>query len=123
MIQELRPKLSQIPGINAYLQIPPTIRIGGSLTKSAIPVHSAESGYGGAVCQPPKFEGALRQLPQLQDVTSDLQVNNPQLTVQVDHDKAHALGVTPDQISQCALFGLRYAAGQARSTRQTMSTT
>src|ERR1041385_2828871 len=34
VIQELRGKLAQIPGINVYLQIPPTIRIGGSLTKS-----------------------------------------------------------------------------------------
>ena len=34
VIQELRPKMAKIPGINVYLQIPPTIRIGGSLTKS-----------------------------------------------------------------------------------------
>jgi len=34
VIQELRPKLANIPGINVYLQIPPTIRIGGNLTKS-----------------------------------------------------------------------------------------
>jgi hydrophobic/amphiphilic exporter-1 (mainly G- bacteria), HAE1 family len=45
------------------------------------------------------MEAAMRALPQLQDVTSDLQVKNPQLSVQVDRDKAYALGVTPDQIS------------------------
>jgi hydrophobic/amphiphilic exporter-1 (mainly G- bacteria), HAE1 family len=100
VIQELRPKLSQIPGINAYLQIPPTIRIGGSLTKSQYQYTLQSPDTAELYANTPKFEGALRQLPQLQDVTSDLQVNNPQLTVQVDHDKAYALGVTPDQISQ-----------------------
>jgi HAE1 family hydrophobic/amphiphilic exporter-1 len=48
----------------------------------------------------PKLEAALRNSPMLQDVTSDMQVNNPQLNVIVDRDKAYAMGVTPDQVSQ-----------------------
>lgn len=47
----------------------------------------------------PKLEAALHQLPQLQDISSDLQIHNPQLTVQVDRDKAYALGLTAQQIS------------------------
>jgi HAE1 family hydrophobic/amphiphilic exporter-1 len=45
----------------------------------------------------------------LQDVTSDLQVNNPQLTVEVDHDKAYALGLTPAQVSDAlySAYGTR----------------
>src|SRR6476620_8267430 len=74
VIQELRPKVSQIPGLNVFMQIPPTIRIGGSLTKSQYQytLQSPDTAqlYGDA----PKLEGALRVLPQLQDVTSDLQV-------------------------------------------------
>ena len=34
VIQELRPKLAGVPGIRAFLQNPPPIRIGGQLTKS-----------------------------------------------------------------------------------------
>src|ERR1044071_9858134 len=34
VIQELRPKLAAVTGINAFLQNPPPIRIGGQLTKS-----------------------------------------------------------------------------------------
>ena len=33
IIQELRPKLAQIPGFNVYLQIPPLIRVGGISSK------------------------------------------------------------------------------------------
>ena len=99
VIQEIRPKLAQIPGVTAYLQIPPTIRIGGSLTKSTYQYTLQTPDTQELYEVEPKLEAALKELPQLQDVTSDLQVKNPQLSVQVDRDKAYALGVTPDQIS------------------------
>ncbi len=108
-IQELRPKLANIPGINVFMQVPPTIRIGGALTKSqyqyTLQTPDTDELYQSA----PKLESALRSLPQLQDVTSDLQVKNPQLTVEVDHDKAYALGVTPDQVSDAlySAYGTR----------------
>jgi HAE1 family hydrophobic/amphiphilic exporter-1 len=37
-------------------------------------------------------------LPQLLDVTSDIQTKNPQLNVDIDRDKASAVGVTAQQI-------------------------
>jgi HAE1 family hydrophobic/amphiphilic exporter-1 len=111
VIQELRPKLAAVPGINVYLQIPPTIRIGGSLTKSqyqyTIQTPDTEKLYALA----PKVEAALRESPLLQDVTTDLQVKNPQLTVDVDRDKAYALGVSPDQVANSL-----YSAYGARQT-------
>ena len=39
----------------------------------------------------------MRTLPILQDVNSDLQIKNPQLNVDVDRDKASALGVSAAQ--------------------------
>ena len=99
VIQELRPKLANIPGINVYLQIPPTIRIGGSLTKSQYQYTMQTPDTDKLYALAPKVEAALRQSPLLQDVTSDLQVQNPQLTVDVDRDKAYALGVSPDQVA------------------------
>jgi HAE1 family hydrophobic/amphiphilic exporter-1 len=109
VIQELRPKVAQIPGINVFMQVPPTIRIGGSLTKSQYQYTLQSPDTKELYTDTPKLEAALKKLPQLQDVTSDLQVKNPQLTVQVDHDKAYALGVTPEQISQAlySAYGTR----------------
>ncbi len=99
VVQELRPKLARIPGINVFVQVPPTIRIGGALTKSqyqyTLQSPDTEELYQDA----PKLEAALRALPQLQDVTTDMLLQNPQLTVEVDHDKASALGLTSDQVS------------------------
>ena len=48
--------------------------------------------------QSPVLETRLRQLPGLQDVTSDLQIKNPQVNVEINRDKASALGVTAQQI-------------------------
>ncbi len=95
IIQELRPKLAQIPGINVYLQNLPPIRIGGTLTKSqyqyTLQSPNSEELYQYA----PQLEQRLRGLTQLQDVTSDLQIKNPQVTVNIDRDKAAALNVDP----------------------------
>jgi hydrophobic/amphiphilic exporter-1 (mainly G- bacteria), HAE1 family len=109
VLQELRPKVANIPGVNVFMQIPPTIRIGGSLTKSQYQYTLQSPDTDELYASAPKLEAALRALPQLQDVTSDLQAKNPQLSVMVDHDKAYALGVTPDQISNAlySAYGMR----------------
>ena len=109
VIQSLRPKISQIPGLNVFIQIPPTIRIGGSLTKSQYQYTLQTPDTNELYEAAPKLEAALRALPELQDVTSDLQVKNPQLTVEVDHDKAYALGLSPNQVSDAlySAYGTR----------------
>jgi len=102
IIQELRPKLASVPGINAFPQMLPPIRIGGQLTKSqyqfTLQSPDTDELYQGE----PKFESRLRSDPQfrtlLQDVTSDLQIKNPQVNVDIDRDKASSLGVTAQQV-------------------------
>jgi HAE1 family hydrophobic/amphiphilic exporter-1 len=46
----------------------------------------------------------MRGLPQLQDVTSDLQINNPQVNIGINRDKASALGVTAQQIEDTLYY-------------------
>jgi HAE1 family hydrophobic/amphiphilic exporter-1 len=103
IIQELRGKFAQVPGIAAYLQNPPPIRIGGRLTKSQYQytLHSADTDelyhYAGLLTD------QMAALPELQDVTNDAQITNPQVNVSIDRDKASTLGVTPAQI-ESALY-------------------
>jgi hydrophobic/amphiphilic exporter-1 (mainly G- bacteria), HAE1 family len=98
VIQELRPKLAAIPGINVYLQNPPTIRLGGSLSKSLYQFTLQDVDLKELYEWAPKMEERMKQLPGLQDVTSDLQITSPQVVVDIDRDKALALNVTADQI-------------------------
>jgi HAE1 family hydrophobic/amphiphilic exporter-1 len=55
----------------------------------------------------PALEEKMRRAPGLIDVTSDLQIKNPQVTVAINRDKAAALGVSAQQIED----GLYYAYG------------
>jgi HAE1 family hydrophobic/amphiphilic exporter-1 len=95
IIEELRPKLAQIPGINVYLQNLPPIRIGGALTKSQYQFTLQSPDTNELYQYAPLLEQKLRDIAQLQDVTSDLQIKNPQVTVSINRDKAAALNVDP----------------------------
>jgi HAE1 family hydrophobic/amphiphilic exporter-1 len=103
VIEGLRPKLNAIPGIRTYLQNPPLVRIGGMMSRSLYQFtlqgpEIAELYRAGA-----DFEDRLHTLPMLVDVTSDLQLNNPQVTVKIDREMASRLSVTADAI-ESALY-------------------
>ncbi|HPS94129.1 MAG TPA: efflux RND transporter permease subunit, partial [Deltaproteobacteria bacterium] len=110
IIQELRPKLAAIPGIQTYLQNPPPIRIGGYQTKSQYQYALQSPDIGELYRYAPVLEARLRDLQGFQDVTSDLQLKNPQISVSINRDKASALGISVLQIEQ--------ALGSAYSSRQ-----
>jgi len=96
--QELRPVLARIPGINVYLQNPPLIRIGGQLTKSQYQFTLQSPDTDELYSYATKFENELKKVSGLQDVTSDLLMKNPQVNIEIDRDKAAALGVTAAQV-------------------------
>lgn len=100
LIEELRPKLASIPGIKVFMQNLPTIRIGGQLTKSLYQITLQSSNTRELYYYDQIFESKMRDLPELQDVTSDLQIKNPQVNVEIDRDKAESLGVTAEQIEK-----------------------
>jgi hydrophobic/amphiphilic exporter-1 (mainly G- bacteria), HAE1 family len=104
LIQELRPKLAEIPGLRVFLQNPPTIPIGASFTKALyqLTLQSANPEELYRVAQ--TLENRMRALPILQDVTSDLQIKNLQLNVEIDRDKASALGISASQIENALYY-------------------
>ncbi|MEP0895243.1 efflux RND transporter permease subunit [Leptolyngbya sp. FACHB-1624] len=81
IVQALRPKLSQVPGIKVFLQNPPAINIGGQQTKAQYQFTLSSPSFEELQQASPKLEEALRKLPELQDVNSDLQIGNPQVQV------------------------------------------
>jgi HAE1 family hydrophobic/amphiphilic exporter-1 len=100
IIEELRPKVAHVPGIQMYLQNLPPIRLGGQLTKSLYQYTLQSPDTSELYAVAPTFEAKIATLPQLQDVTSDLQLKNPQVTIEIDRDKASVLGVTATQIEE-----------------------
>jgi hydrophobic/amphiphilic exporter-1 (mainly G- bacteria), HAE1 family len=110
LIEDLRPKLATVPGIRVYPQILPTIRIGGQLTKALYQYTLQDADLQELYHWAPLLLDRLRKLPGLQDVNSDLQITSPQIMVDINRDKASALGVTADQIESA--LGAAYGAKQ-----------
>ncbi|MGC1818083.1 MAG: efflux RND transporter permease subunit, partial [Casimicrobiaceae bacterium] len=98
IVQELRPTLQNIPGIRAFVQNVPAIRIGGQLTKSVYQYTLQGASTTELYQWAPRVEAKLKTLPGLTDVTSDLQITQPQISVQIDRNKASALGVSAQAI-------------------------
>ena len=98
IIQALRPKLAKIPGLRVFLQIPPPISIGGMMTKSQYQFTLQSPDTNQLYRHAALLEAKIRELPELQDVTSDLQITNPQVNVEINRDRASALYVTAKQV-------------------------
>jgi HAE1 family hydrophobic/amphiphilic exporter-1 len=100
IMEQLRPKLAHIPGLRVFLQPMPTIRIGGQLSKSLYQFTLQGPNTTELYRAAEQLEEQLRRVDILQDVTSDLQVRNPEVEVDIDRDHASALGVTAAQIEE-----------------------
>ncbi|MDP2156238.1 MAG: multidrug efflux RND transporter permease subunit [Nitrospirota bacterium] len=109
IIQKLRPKVMSVPGIMMFMQNPPPIRLEATLSKAqyqfVLQSPDTEDLYQNAAA----FEGKLRSMPMFQEVTSDLQIKNPQITLDIDRDRASSVGITVQQIedSLYSAYGAR----------------
>ncbi|HTX66521.1 MAG TPA: efflux RND transporter permease subunit [Opitutaceae bacterium] len=109
VVQQLRQQLAAIPGLAAYPQQPPTIRIGGQMSKALYQFSLYGSNLGELYRVAHDVEARFRALPQLVDVNTDLQITSPQVRVDIQRDRAAALGITPEQIEDAlySAFGTR----------------
>jgi hydrophobic/amphiphilic exporter-1 (mainly G- bacteria), HAE1 family len=109
--RQLQSKLSTIPGVRIFLQNPPVINIGGRQSKALYQYTLQGSDVDLLYASASALEQKLRERPELRDVTTDLQIRNPQIRVAIDRERAAAFGVSPAQI-EAALYGA-YGASQA----------
>jgi len=109
VIDELRPKLASVPGIRAYLQNPPAIQVGGRMTKSQYQYTLQGTNTQELFRYAPQLAEKVATLPGFLDVTTDLQLKNPQVNVEIDRDKASTLGVSAEQIEDAlySAYGTR----------------
>ena len=98
IIAKLRPEIAQIAGMDVYMQNPPTVRIGGQVSKSLYQFSMQSPNREELYEASRNLKKALSGLPGIEDLTSDLEISSPQVNVEIDRDKAAALGVTANQI-------------------------
>ncbi len=98
IIEKLRPQLAEVIGMHSFVQNPPTIRIGGQVSKSLYQFSMQSPDREALYAASRTLLKALGDVEGLSDLTSDLQVTSPQVNVEIDRDKAAALGVTANAI-------------------------
>jgi HAE1 family hydrophobic/amphiphilic exporter-1 len=104
IINKLRPELAEVPGIRAYLTNPLVINVGGRMTRSLYQFTLLNPDTNELFRYAETLEQKVRAMPEFQDVSSDMQLKNPELHLEINRDQAFTLGVTPMQI-ETALYG------------------
>ncbi len=97
-IAYMTPKLNQVTGIRAYMINPPSINIGGRSTKSQYQFVLQSADIAALYKYADITLAAMKKIPGLADVTTDLQIHSPQVSVDIDRDRAASLGVSASDI-------------------------
>ena len=99
LMANLQKQLNTVPGVNIYLRQGDFLSLGQNESRSqyaaALEGPDAAQLYRWA----PQLKAKLQSLPQLANVSSDLQMNAPRVNVEVSRDLATSLNVDPDKIA------------------------
>jgi HAE1 family hydrophobic/amphiphilic exporter-1 len=105
VVEELRPKVSNFPGIRVFMTLPPVIRIGTRFSKSSYELTVQGPDTAELYQQSEKLEQAMSRLTAVTDVTSDLQLKSPRVNVEIDRDKAASLQINAQDIESALYEG------------------
>ena len=100
VIQRLRPKVAQVPGVRYFMQAGQDINVGGRLSKTEFQYTLTSTDSDELNHWAPIIEEAMAKLPELQDVTSDQQIASPHIAIDIDRNSASKLGLSLAQIDQ-----------------------
>jgi HAE1 family hydrophobic/amphiphilic exporter-1 len=99
IIAQLQQQFAQIPGFSVFLQLPPLLTLGQNESRYQYSVALQDADTSVLYKWAPKLEAKLRSIPAIADVYSGLQLSSPRVNVDIDRDRALALGITPEQIA------------------------
>lgn len=112
VVNRLRPKASQLVGVNLYLQAAQDIRLSGRSTNTQYQYTLKAATIDELNTWAPRLLEALKHVPQIKDVATDLQANGLELNFKLDRDTAGRHGVTVQQVDNILYdaFGQRIVA-------------
>ena len=100
IIQRLRRSANTVTGMIVYFQNVQNINITGRISKSEYQYTLQSSDTETLYRVAPEMRDKVAKVEGLRDVTTDLYIKNPQMTIEVDREQAAVYGITVDQIRQ-----------------------
>ncbi|HEY7684340.1 MAG TPA: efflux RND transporter permease subunit [Gemmatimonadales bacterium] len=118
--RSLSARMAAVPGLRVFFSNPPPISIGGRVTKSLYQFSVQGPDIAELYQAATALETRLRARPELRDVTSDLQIKNPEVRVRIDRERASAYGLTVQQVQQALYdaYGARQVSTIYTATNQ-----
>jgi hydrophobic/amphiphilic exporter-1 (mainly G- bacteria), HAE1 family len=104
--QELRPQLLRFPGFRAFVSLPPALQIGGRMGSSSYQVTVQSLNTDQLYDWAGRLDRAMAELPELQDVSNDMEMKSPRVDLVIDRDTAAALGLNATQVENALYDGL-----------------
>lgn len=96
--QQLRQAIAPLRGLQSYIENPSAVNVGSVSSNAEYQYELQSSDIESLYKAAPQFERLLNQIPGIQDVNSDLILNNPQISVNVRREIASTLGVSVQQV-------------------------
>ncbi len=112
VMARLRKNVNIVAGIEIFFQPIQNINLGGKLQKSQYQYTLQSNDTDALYRVAPEMRDKMSKLDALRDVTTDLYIKNPQVTIEVDREKSAVYGVSVDQVRQTLYdgFGSRQVA-------------
>jgi HAE1 family hydrophobic/amphiphilic exporter-1 len=98
VITRLRPKLAELVGVQTFLQAAQDINVGGRAGQAQYQYTLADSDLAELDKWAPKLLAALKNVPELTDVSSDQQSQGGAVNLTIDRDAAARFGISPTNI-------------------------
>jgi hydrophobic/amphiphilic exporter-1 (mainly G- bacteria), HAE1 family len=98
--QQLRGPLGRFPGFRAFVNVPASLQIGGFRGNSSFNVNVQSLNYDDLYKWAPVLEQAIATLPEVQDVSDNMELRSPRVNMTIDRDKAAAVGLNATTITQ-----------------------
>ena len=107
IIDRLRSKLAQVPGVRLFLQPAQDITVGGRIARGQFQYVLQDPDLHELDTWAPRLTAKLKTLPELADVATDAQNAAPLLTITINRDAAARFNIQPAQIDATlnAAFG------------------
>ncbi len=102
--EQLRPQLLRFPGCRAFVTLPPALQIGAKSGNSSYSVTVRSANIDELYPWAARLESAIADLPEVQDVSDDMEMKSPRINLVLDRDKAAVVGLNATDI-QSTLYG------------------